>query len=155
MVVWCLFLWKESTYTLMLHVQRFSGKMHEGLNSGCIQVGNLYAQGQLWEGELLFGVFLSVLLEFAPCVWFTCYRIFKWYKRKVWFSISYVPFLKNIYFSILRHLYLRMSFANLNILRFEKPESMSNNNKYSWALIICKVSLSMTYASSHLSLFTY
>ena len=53
----------------MLHVQRFSGKMHEGLNSGCIQVGNLDAQGQLWEGELLFGVFLSVLLEFAPCVW--------------------------------------------------------------------------------------
>ena len=52
----------------MLHVQRFSGKMHEGLNSGCIQVGNLDAQGQLWEGELLFGVFLSVLLEFAPCV---------------------------------------------------------------------------------------
>ena len=50
----------------MLHVQRFSGKMHEGLNSGCIQVGNLDAQGQLWEGELLFGVFLSVLLEFAP-----------------------------------------------------------------------------------------
>ena len=52
----------------MLHVQRFSGKMHEGLNSGCIQVGNLFAQGHPWEGELLSGVFLSVPFEFAPCV---------------------------------------------------------------------------------------
>lgn len=47
----------------MFHVQRFSRKIRKRLNSGCIQVGNLYGWRQLWEGGLLFLVFFLCLLN--------------------------------------------------------------------------------------------